>query len=393
MADPKGSLSRHIHYVLTEGEIDEGWQRLDAALRPERSWRRVAVALVAVGVCLALVVFVAVTGRNGRDGMLEPGATLAAGDAELSATLKEGSTIVADARSMGTLEVATSEEVVVRVGTGVMHFDVAKNPKRRFRVLVGRVEVRVIGTAFTVQYRGSTAAVTVQRGVVEIWSEGAQRAVLNAGQTWNEVTTAQNDGAVDSRFADPFDRATSNPGASASLERESFTKRKSTKRHSTKRGTDVADDSEATASQHSGSTAASNAPDSLTTTKPPQEDASTMFREAIDARRSGDASLAATLLTRFLAKYPGDAREGLALFELGRLQMDRLDQPTNAIETLERAVLRAPTASYAEDAMARLVRLHHLLHQRAACKEARAAYLERFPSGVHTATLLDLCER
>jgi hypothetical protein len=48
-------------------------------------------------------------------------------------------------------------------------------------------------------------------------------------------------------------------------------------------------------------------------------------------------------------------------------------------------------ATYAEDAMARLVQLRHDRRERTACVEARAAYLQRFANGVHAATLQALC--
>lgn len=374
MADPRGPLSEHVHFVVTEREIDEGWQQLDSALRPERRWTRFVIAGAVAAALIAGVIGFTLSRKSRTEGTLEAGAVLAAGSAPLQAQLREGSTVRAEASSKGALEVATASEVRVRLDEGSMHFDVAKNPARRFVVKAGRVEVRVVGTAFTVKrsISNEVVKVTVDRGVVEVWVGDEQRAVLNAGQSWNEgVETAAV--ALPEPEAEEDTVAEEAPPAADSPRRPTSPKKKS-------RPAKVA------------AAADEPLPAPVISTRPPlPDDPSTLFRLALDARRAGHAREAADAFSGFLAKFPTDSRAGLVLFELGRLQMDQLHAPSSAVESLEQAIARSPQGSYAEDAMARLAQLHHDQHRAPACRDAREAYLKRFPAGVHAATLQSLC--
>lgn len=375
MADPRGPLSQHVQFAVTERELDEGWQQLDAALRPERRWPRFAVAAALAAALVVGLVVLSLSRRPLPEGTLEAGAVLAAGSAPLEARLREGSTVRADAASKGALEVATAAEVRVRLDEGSMRFDVAKNPARRFVVKAGRVEVRVVGTAFTVKRSGHDEAVdvTVERGVVEVWVGPVQRAVLNAGQSWNEK--AEPTAAV------VRDRPAPGPGEDdvAALEAEQA------------RRPAAAPKKPRAAKPVAAAEALPPPPGTSAARAPLPDDPSTLFRLALDARREGHAREAADAFSHFLSTFPDDSRAGLVLFELGRLQMDQLRAPATAVESLERAIARAPTSSYVEDAMARLVQLHHEQRHAAACRDAREAYLKRFPAGVHAATLHALC--
>lgn len=367
MADPHGPLSEHIQYTVTDREVDESWQRLDSALRPERRFSKPLVFAGVGVVAFAIVIGVISLRRAPTEGVLEAGAMLAAGTAPLQTTLREGSTVRADAASKGALEVATASEVRVRLDEGSMHFDVARNPSRRFVVKAGRVEVRVIGTAFTVRRSTTVAAVsvTVDRGIVEVWIGDVQRAVLNAGQTWNEpVETA----------------AVVEPEPAIEIEAPAVEVEQPVKRTAPNKKKLVA-----------AKSAPTEAPAPVVATPALPDDPSTLFRLALDARRAGRAREAADAFTNFLAKFPDDSRSGLVLFELGRLQMDQLHASGDAVRSLERAIAKAPQGSYAEDAMARLVQLHHDRREATACRDARDGYLKRFPAGVHAATLGALC--
>lgn len=374
MADPRGPLSEHVHFVVTDREIDEGWQQLDSALRPERRWTRFVIAGAIAAALIAGVIGFTLSRKSRSEGTLEAGAVLAAGSAPLQAQLREGSTVRAEASSKGALEIATASEVRVRLDEGSMHFDVAKNPARRFVVKAGRVEVRVVGTAFTVK-RSVTAEVvnvTVERGVVEVWVGDVQRAVLNAGQSWNE-------GVETAAVALPEPEAVEEPDADEAPAAADAPRRPSAPK---KKGRPA---------KVAAATEEPLPPPVISTRPPLPDDPSTLFRLALDARRAGHAREAADAFSGFLSKFPSDSRAGLVLFELGRLQMDQLRAPSSAVESLEQAIARSPQGSYAEDAMARLVQLHHEQHHAPACRDAREAYLKRFPAGVHAATLQSLC--
>lgn len=373
MAESHEPLGSQIHFVVTDQELDETWQRLDGSLRPERSIRRWVVltaALAAVALAIGVVAF-----RSTNDGpILEAGTAIATGTAPLIGALREGSTIRAEVSSSGAVEVASTNLVRVRVDRGVMRFDVAKKTSRQFSVVAGDVEVRVVGTRFVVR-REATSSVQVERGVVEIWEKGEQRAVLTAGQSWEQPRQAEaalpTEPSADLEEGVDEVEAADEPETAVAPSKP--TKRKGP-RHSKRAPTAAKDEP---------------LPPPVGSTEP-SIDPAALFRTALDARRAGQASDAARAFRAFLQTFPDDSRAGLAHFELGRLEMDQLKSPSSAIESLERSIARSPSGSHVEDAMARLVRLHDQLRH-PACQPAKAAYLRRFPTGVHAATLDALC--
>lgn len=377
MVEPRtGPLAEHIQHVVTDRELDDTWQRLDASLRPEP--RRPRWLLVGGLASAAIVVAVAVMmwPRARPDGTrLEPGAAIATGSAGLQGVLDEGSVVQAAPASAGALELASSSEVRVRLDRGSFRFDVAKKPTRRFSVIAGHVEVRVVGTTFTVR-REATASVQVERGVVEVWVDGSQRAVLTAGQRWDEAPLA----VAPEVAAEPIELAPE-PDAPEMVAPEPRPTKRTVKRVGSGK-----------VKSTGGATAPEPLPPPVSSATPTlPDDPSTLFKVALDARRAGRAGEAAQALRHFVAQFPDDSRAGLALFELGRLEMDQLRSPARALESLEQAVAKGPSGSFVEDAMARLARLHHELRHGEACRAAKASYLKRFPSGVHAATLEPLC--
>jgi transmembrane sensor len=62
----------------------------------------------------------------------------------------------------------TSDRRQVRLQRGVAHFKVAKNPQIPFIVQVGRIEVRAVGTEFSVNFNETSAEVLVTEGSVAV---------------------------------------------------------------------------------------------------------------------------------------------------------------------------------------------------------------------------------
>ncbi|MGE3474665.1 MAG: FecR family protein [Rhodospirillaceae bacterium] len=99
-------------------------------------------------------------------------------------TLSDGSTVhlntntrVAVTMSRGTRN--------VRLEKGEALFEVARDPARPFHVAAGDREVRVVGTAFNVLRHDGRITVTVERGVVDVTSDGARTNVrLGAGDQY-----------------------------------------------------------------------------------------------------------------------------------------------------------------------------------------------------------------
>jgi tetratricopeptide (TPR) repeat protein len=108
--------------------------------------------------------------------------------------------------------------------------------------------------------------------------------------------------------------------------------------------------------------------------------------------RAGHMAESAGLYEEILARYPHDARTGLAALELGRIRMDHLGDLKGAVVSLQRAVRLAPAASFHEDALARLVQANDRLGRRGDCVRARDAYLTRYRDGIHAATVSKACE-
>ena len=72
--------------------------------------------------------------------------------------------------------------------------------------------------------------------------------------------------------------------------------------------------------------------------------------------------------------------------------MDALGDRRGAIDALERAVAAGATASFHEDALARMVVAYDAEGRRDACRKARERYLARYPSGVHAHVLAGRCQ-
>jgi hypothetical protein len=68
-----------------------------------------------------------------------------------------------------------------------------------------------------------------------------------------------------------------------------------------------------------------------------------------------------------------------------------LGDPAGALEAFDDAVALAPSGAVREDAEARRVQVFEALGDRGRCIRARAAYLARFPNGIHAAKMRKRC--
>ncbi|MEM1019884.1 MAG: FecR domain-containing protein [Pseudomonadota bacterium] len=81
--------------------------------------------------------------------------------------LSDGSTVTLGAHS--SIEARFYEDKrIVKLNTGVAHFDVAKDIGRPFTVKAGDLEATALGTAFDVQIRGDDFSVSVAKGQVKV---------------------------------------------------------------------------------------------------------------------------------------------------------------------------------------------------------------------------------
>ena len=233
--------------------------------------------------------------------------------------------------------------------------DVTHREGRSFVVAAGGVEVRVVGTRFSVANEeaegGTRVEVRVERGAVEVRGAGPDAEVVRveAGHSWSQVT--KTGGAR---------RAGGGDGARGARPRPTRpTPRRRPRRHTP----------------------------SARAAHPAAGDARELFEQARDQWRAGRMADAARTYQALLTSHPRDPRAGLAAFELGRLRMDRLDDMPGAVQALEQAVALAPGAELREDALARLVAASAAAHDRARCARARTRYLTEYPTGVHHRTV------
>ncbi|GMU59671.1 MAG: hypothetical protein AMXMBFR34_14340 [Myxococcaceae bacterium] len=63
-----------------------------------------------------------------------------------------------------------------------------------------------------------------------------------------------------------------------------------------------------------------------------------LLSSADEAWRAGDTTRAASLLSELAAHHPEDARAGQALYLLGQMQLDVLEQPGEAVKSFQRAL-------------------------------------------------------
>lgn len=403
--------------------------------RQRRARRRAAVA---VGLCV--LVGVGATALLGR--RAEPvdraGMELVAASVPSTFALPDGTRVQASAHSALVVAQLDSSAVRLELVRGRASFAVAKQKARPFAVRAGGVTVRVVGTQFAMTRASGRVVVEVEEGVVEVEQDG-QVVRLGAAERW--VSGPREGVAADDRGASGGGVAVSDPtterredertreddhgpdatgradlrgvveghdglrewagdgaGPRAVDDRSdgSAVGRADPSAPSDRRpsGTPVRAASRDTADGSTAPGARAERPGTERSAEPRAPRArrsDVVFREAMEARQSGQPARAREALVEFVQLFPRDPRVGLVSFELGRLDMDVDHDLEGAVRHLQRALAAAPRASFAEDALARLARAHHGRGDRRACRQARAQYLERYPGGSYAAALAALC--
>jgi transmembrane sensor len=281
--------------------------------------------------------------------VISPGARVTASAQPSTVQLEDGSRIEL-APHASLIGVARSEaELSLELETGEASFDVAPDPHRTFRVRSGDVLVQVLGTAFTVERSDGRVTVAVTRGRVEVL-RGDERSVLGAGDRWSAdehvsmAPTVEAPRAEEASVEEVVEEITRAGGRSRSVE------------------------------------------------APIEDPARALFEAAQIARREGRPDSAAALFAELIEQYPGDARAGLAAFELGRIRLDVMHDVPGSIEALERSLALSRHGGYRQDALARLVLLYARTSETARCREAQSRYLADYPDGVHLLEVRSACE-
>jgi transmembrane sensor len=376
-------LSRYVQVDISTPRVARVWQaivpRIERGRSPSRRWLApllLAGALGAAGVVTAISL-----DRTPDAASVWENAALETKGDSLSVRLEDSSRIELAAESRVELSESAPDAVRLRLRRGSVRCDVTHREGRRFSVEALGIEVRVIGTLFSVAIGAGErqVEVAVERGSVEVRSlddAGAYRRI-SAGERWSVALPELS--AAPSAEAAPSVEAAPSAEAAPSVAPEttaSGTELRPVKPRDEPRGDSVgpATGDEADSAGHAQTATA---------------------RELLDlanlARRSGDLAAAVRAYELLLSKHPTDARVGLAAFELGRLRLERLGNPAGAVSALERAIARAPSPGLREDAMARLVQAHAALGDGARCRRTRDKYLAEYPGGVHVNAVKSRC--
>ena len=272
-----------------------------------------------------------------------PTAPLLAIPDESALTLPDGSN--AQMHTGARVDVAVQTDALVRLmqRAGVVRYEVTPNPGRRFVVDAGGVEVRVIGTVFTIALGENDVRVAVERGKVEV--AGAESvAQLGAGDELklDRPTPADEPVVLDEDVVIELE-----PEGKAPV-----------------RGS-----------------------------KPAKVPTANELQERADAARvSGQLGEAAAALSELVRRYPKDPRAYSGYFTLGKVERAR-GRHAAAAAAFTACFQRAPSGSLAEDARAEAAVSWQSAGQTEKAAAAAQAYLDRYASGAHRARMQRILEK
>jgi transmembrane sensor len=364
--DREDRLAHHVRVDLSEHRVDRLWGRVSARLGGPRRARGWVWAGAAVCVAGAAAIIVVARGRaiEGGGSLVGPasvsaweGAQLETAADALSVTLTDGSSLRVEPRSRVEVGDRKPSALKLVLARGRIACDVTHREGRSFVVSAGGVEVRVVGTRFSVAKEeaegGARVEVRVERGIVEVRSPGGEISRVEAGHSWSQVTKTERNDPAAGEGSEPG----AEPEAAAEVEAPARRAPPAGKAHVAARPAHAA------------------------------ADAREQFEQARGEWRAGRIDAAAKTYQALLTSHPHDPRAGLAAFELGRLRMDKLGDMPGAVQALQQAVALAPGAELREDALARLVAASAAAHDRAVCARSRTRYLTDYPTGVHHRTV------
>ena len=269
--------------------------------------------------------------------------------------LADGS--IAELHGGARVDVGVQSGQLVRLDqrSGTVRYEVAKNPGRRFVVDASGVQVRVIGTIFTVAYAGDAhVEVSVERGLVEVAS--ADRvAQLGAGDSLRVERIEEPDEYL---IIEDIEDIEDDGGEAL---------------HASRRGKRPA-----------------------TKTKPSTAEAgpslSELLAESDAARAAGDLGRAATALGQLLQRFPDDPQADTARIVLGKVQRRR-GRHGAAARAFASYLRRSPRGPLAEDARAESAQSWSDAGEDDKAKAAAQAYVDRYPSGAHADRMQRILDR
>ncbi len=135
--------------------------------RPSPSAPRPVVKVAAIAACLMVMLSLAALLITEPSPEQPPSRYITAIGDQRTIALSDGSSIILNTNS--DLEVLFDDTVrLIKLHRGEAYFEVAKDPKRRFRVDAGDNAVVAVGTAFVVRRKVGAVDVAVTHGIVEL---------------------------------------------------------------------------------------------------------------------------------------------------------------------------------------------------------------------------------
>jgi hypothetical protein len=331
-------------WVALGRKIDPEWNatraraaRLEIEQRAARAPSRARAAAVAAG----LVLLVAGGSVLMRRRVLEPAqapALVAPGDAAAPVTVTE----LVPQTVLEPIPERRGRGFVLR--SGGARFAAPHDAQHPFVVVAGDVVIKDLGTTFTVQYLpGDKLNIAVEQGRVSVQAYGADTE-LAAGE----------------RLEIPLSPPSTSPPAAVS---ESPRAPVAAWRPLAEKGRY---DEAHTALRKAGPSAV-------------RDETADLLLAADAARLSGYPAEAVPYLERVVHAHAGDPRAGLASFTLGRVLLDELGRPREAIVAFARA--RAAGGPLAEDALAREVEATSRAGDVTKSRELARAYQQFYPNG------------
>ncbi|MET0287947.1 MAG: FecR domain-containing protein [Polyangiales bacterium] len=346
---------RLIEHIDVSYDAEQGYRGLQKRIKRRRVVRGSASAAVVLAAALAFWPRAPETTLRTEDGSI---ATRLSPQTELAVASDQ------------------SDAVELELKRGRGHFEVTKNPKRRYRVRSGAVTVEVLGTAFDViKLDEASSEVRVNHGLVRVrWAGG--ETLLHAGEHGvyppaEKVSDAPAEAAPVVEVAQVHEAPAEERAAPAILRhpRAHHARREPAREQREEAGWRTL----ARAGKHREAFGA--------LAEQPVEDLEGLLLAADAARLSGHPREAAEHLDHLVRKYPQSAPARLAAFTLARLQLNELSEPERAARSFARAYALDPKGPLAEDAMAREAEAYRKAGKRGQAAEVATRYLAQFPHG------------
>ncbi|MEM7676759.1 MAG: FecR domain-containing protein [Myxococcota bacterium] len=347
------SRAEYVEPPDMERRLTAGWPLIQARLQTSSQRRRtrpmIASIAAAAAVVLAMTAYFLFTPPPSAPWV---GTSLITATDTVAVHLNDGTEITAKPGSELLRLHESNRSIAVRMARGRATFDVKPDAERAFVVWAEDIEVRVIGTRFSVERQNHTVVIRVDRGSVDVRDEQeVYRLTAGDERRFTVAPAITEDSVVEDTPSEPPPKLGKKPRDSKSGRHEH---RKNPSR------TEIQPNSNAAQKRSS---------------------ARSIFLRAQTLRAKGRIEAAVRAYQRMLNVFPNDSRAPLAAMEIGRLKMDALQDYEGAIHALERAAYHSVDSPLREDAMARIVRAYDRLSRRSDCERAQNAYLEAFPTG------------